>query len=82
MLQSLVAEKVRFLLEGAYAVAAHGYPRATVDIDIWIMPSNANARSVLKALERFGAPLEKITATTSRGRAPFFRSELLRGGLT
>ena len=38
MLQSLVAEKVRFLLVGAYALAAHGYPRATMDIDIWVMP--------------------------------------------
>jgi hypothetical protein len=34
MLQSLVEEKVKFLLVGAYALAAHGYPRATMDIDI------------------------------------------------
>lgn len=62
MLQSLVAENVKFLLVGAYAMAAHGYPRATMDIDIWVMPSTANARSVLKAIQRFGAPLERITA--------------------
>ena len=39
MLNALSGEKVRFLLVGAYALAAHGYPRATMDIDIWVMPS-------------------------------------------
>ena len=38
MLLALSDEKVRFLLVGAYALAAHGYPRATMDIDIWVMP--------------------------------------------
>lgn len=57
MLHALSDEKVRFLLVGAYALAAHGYPRATMDIDIWVMPSPQNAEAVLKALSRFGAPL-------------------------
>ncbi len=61
MLQCLAAEKVEFLLVGAYAMAAHGYPRATMDIDIWVMPSPANARAVLRALRRFGAPLHGLT---------------------
>jgi len=39
MLLALSGEKVRYLLMGAYALAAHGYPRATMDIDIWVMPS-------------------------------------------
>jgi hypothetical protein len=39
MLHALSDEKVRFLLVGAYALAAHGYPRATMDIDIWVLPS-------------------------------------------
>ena len=39
MLQILSDEKVRFLLVGVYAMAAHGYPRATMNIDIWVMPS-------------------------------------------
>lgn len=38
MLQALSDEKVKFLLIGAYA-----YPRATMDIDIWVMPSPQNA---------------------------------------
>lgn len=61
MLQALVDEKVRFLLVGAYALAAHGYPRATMDIDIWVMPSPENADAVLRAVRRFGAPLHHLT---------------------
>ena len=61
MLLALSAEKVRFILVGAYALAAHGYPRATMDIDIWVMPSPQNADAVLLALRRFGAPLHNLT---------------------
>jgi hypothetical protein len=46
MLQCLADEEVRFLLVGAYALAAHGYPRATMDIDIWVMPSPDNAEAL------------------------------------
>jgi predicted nucleotidyltransferase len=61
MLHALSEEKVRFILVGAYALAAHGYPRATMDIDIWVMPSPQNAEAVLRALRRFGAPLHNLT---------------------
>jgi len=61
MLHALSDEKVKFLLVGAYALAAHGYPRATMDIDIWVMPSPENAEAVLRALTRFGAPLHDLT---------------------
>jgi len=61
MLHALSDEKVRFILVGAYALAAHGYPRATMDIDIWIMPSPDNAEAVLRALGSFGAPLHNLT---------------------
>jgi hypothetical protein len=61
MLHALSEEKVKFLLVGAYALAAHGYPRATMDMDIWVMPSRQNADAVLRALRRFGAPLHNLT---------------------
>ena len=61
MLHALSAEKVRYMLVGAYALAVHGYPRATMDMDIWVMPSPQNAEAVLRALHRFGAPLHDIT---------------------
>lgn len=61
MLRALADEKVRFLLVGAYALAAHGYPRATMDIDIWVLPAPDNADAVLRALQRFGAPLHHLS---------------------
>lgn len=61
MLRALVDEKVKFLLVGAYALAAHGYPRATMDIDIWVMPAPENADAVMRAIHRFGAPLHNLT---------------------
>ncbi len=61
MLRALSDERVKFLLVGAYALAAHGYPRATLDIDIWVMPSSENAEAVLRALQHFGAPLHNLT---------------------
>ena len=36
ILSAFSEEKVEFMLVGAYAVAAHGLPRATGDIDLWI----------------------------------------------
>jgi len=61
ILLALSDEKVKFLLVGAYALAAHGYLRATMDIDIWVMPSTENADAVLRALRHFGAPLHNLT---------------------
>ena len=61
ILSAFNAERVEYLLVGAYAVAAHGLPRATGDIDLWIRPSAANAQCVGRALERFGAPLQGIS---------------------
>jgi len=49
MLRALSDEKVEFLFVGAYALAAHGYPRATMDIDIWVMPLPGNADAVMRA---------------------------------
>jgi predicted nucleotidyltransferase len=60
MLQLLSEEQVDFIIVGAYALGAHGYPRATGDIDIWVKPNNTNSRKLYKALARFGAPLEQI----------------------
>jgi hypothetical protein len=61
ILSAFNAERVEFLLVGAYALAAHGLPRATGDIDLWIRPSTANAQCVSRALERFGAPRQGIS---------------------
>ena len=52
--QFLNANQVEYLLVGGYAVGYYGYPRATVDIDVWVAVSPENARRVLAALEQFG----------------------------
>ena len=53
-IQSLNGNHVRYLVIGGYAVALHGYPRYTKDIDIWIEMSPDNAARMVKALEQFG----------------------------
>ena len=57
MLSALSEAGVEFLVVGAHALAAHGTPRATGDLDVWIRASPDNAARVLTALGRFGAPL-------------------------
>ena len=60
MLEILSEEKVKFIVVGAYALAAHGFPRATGDIDIWVRPDEENSKKVYTALSRFGAPISEI----------------------
>jgi hypothetical protein len=63
MLSTLNAEGVEYLIVGGYALGAHGLPRATKDIDIWVRPTTRNAERTLRALQRFGAPLHGLTIT-------------------
>ena len=61
ILSALSAEGADYLVVGAYAVAAHGAPRATGDLDVWVRPTPENAKRVMSALRRFGAPLHGLT---------------------
>lgn len=61
ILTALVGQNARFLIVGAHALAVHGYPRSTVDIDIWIDATAANAQQVWQALAEFGAPLNDLS---------------------
>lgn len=51
---SLNDNLVRYLVIGGYAVALHGYPRYTKDMDIGTEPTLENAANIVKALEQFG----------------------------
>ena len=53
-LASLNATGVKYLVVGAYALAFHGAPRNTLDIDVYIQPTVRNADRFLVALEAFG----------------------------
>lgn len=57
LLEALARAQVEFLVVGAHALAAHGIPRATGDLDVWVRPTPENAARVVTALEAFGAPL-------------------------
>lgn len=60
ILSSFNTERVEYLVVGAYALAAHGLPRATGDIDLWVRPTPANAQRVERALIAFGAPADQF----------------------
>lgn len=60
MLLELASAGADFAVVGGYAVAFHGYPRATKDLDILVRPSRENARRVYAALAAFGAPLQAL----------------------
>ncbi|MBY0493205.1 MAG: hypothetical protein K2Y23_03205 [Cyanobacteria bacterium] len=62
LLRALSAHDVRFMIVGAYALAVHGRPRATGDLDIWVDATADNAAGVIAALQEFGAPLTNVTA--------------------
>jgi hypothetical protein len=53
---SLIAHGVEFLVVGAYALAFHGAPRFTGDIDVLVRPREDNAARLLTAIEAFGIP--------------------------
>jgi hypothetical protein len=60
LLRAFSDAEVRFLVVGAYAVAAHAEPRATGDLDLWLEPSPENAARAYRALQSFGAPLHEL----------------------
>ena len=53
MLRALSDAKIDFLLVGAYAVAAHGHPRATGDLELWVRPDSETASNVYRVLAEF-----------------------------
>lgn len=61
MLSVLNEERVEYLVVGAYALAAHGLPRATGDLDLWIRPSRENVSRLFSALEEFGTPVDSFS---------------------
>lgn len=64
LLEELSDAGVRYLVVGAHAMAVHGFPRATQDLDVWIDRDPGNADKTLQALATFGAPLGTLGVTT------------------
>lgn len=61
-LQLLNENQVEYLLVGGYAVGYHGYPRATVDMDIWIGRSPETAEKMVRVLREFGFDVPNLSA--------------------
>jgi hypothetical protein len=61
LLRAFVDHDVRFLIVGAYALALHGRPRATGDLDVWVDATPENATRVVRALASFGAPMDQVS---------------------
>ncbi|MBK8980767.1 MAG: hypothetical protein IPM38_00215 [Ignavibacteria bacterium] len=53
--------KVEYLIVGGYAVIIYGYPRLTIDIDIWVNPVKDNSEKVIKTIKDFGFSFENLT---------------------
>ena len=70
MLRALARHDVRHLVVGAHALAVHGVPRSTGDIDIWIDPSPGNASRAWAALVEFGAPVAALGVSARDLQAP------------
>ena len=54
LLECFARHDVRYLIVGGWALAAHGVPRLTKDLDVWIWPQADNAQAVVDALQDFG----------------------------
>jgi len=59
-LQLLNDHRVDYLLVGGYAVGYHGYPRATVDLDIWVAVTPRNARHLVMVFKEFGFDVKEL----------------------
>src|SRR5437773_9297274 len=57
---SLIAHGVEFVIVGAYALAFHGAPRFTGDLDVLVRPTVDNASRLLAAVRAFGFPVAEL----------------------
>jgi hypothetical protein len=67
LFSEFAASGVRYLLVGGHAVAAHGRPRSTKDVDLWLAPAAENIDRACAALMRFGVPQSLVQALRAAG---------------
>ena len=70
LLAALDRAGAAYLVIGAHAMALHGVPRATGDLDLWVRPDAENAERVYRALVEFGAPVAALAVTVRNLAAP------------
>jgi len=74
--------KVDYVVVGGHAVAFHGHPRFTGDIDFLVRPTRENAERLLRALRAFGFSAWHCRQAISRDPMPSCSSASLQTGLT
>ena len=57
---ALSAAEVAYMIVGGYALAYHGFPRFTKDLDVWIDATPENSAKAYRALDEFGAPISRL----------------------
>ncbi|OQA03663.1 MAG: hypothetical protein BWY69_00301 [Planctomycetes bacterium ADurb.Bin401] len=73
ILQHFIENEVKFLVVGAYALGAYGFPRATGDIDLWVLADKENSKKIYRCLANFGAPMENINEQTFNDKDVIFQ---------
>ncbi|MGE5111919.1 MAG: nucleotidyltransferase domain-containing protein [Acidobacteriaceae bacterium] len=69
LLQLLNDFEVEYLIVGGFAVMKYGEPRYTKDLEVWVRSSRENSVRIVRALQKFGAPLAHDRITTERPSA-------------
>lgn len=59
-IELLNKNEVDYLIVGAFALAFHGHPRYTGDIDFWVRNDLLNAKKIFKCINEFGFPVDKL----------------------
>ncbi len=80
LLECFARNDVRYLVVGGWALAAHGVPRLTKDLDLWVWPESANAAAVVRSLEEFGVEFTQLLDRTNRGGRGRVHRPLHRAG--
>lgn len=78
MIGLLNDEQVEYLLIGGWAVSFHARFRMTEDIDFWVRPTAENAERVMRALIRFGAPIQSMGLSAADFAQPHYGVHLGR----
>ncbi len=73
LLSALNAHGAKYLVVGGYAVGAYSQPRATKDLDIYILSSQENSEAIFRALSDFGAPLAGVEPADFTDRKTYFQ---------
>jgi hypothetical protein len=73
LLRIFIANRVKYLVIGGYAVVQYAEPRYTRDLEVWISTAETNAEAVYRSLCEFGAPLEELSVKDFSEEGFFFQ---------